>query len=53
MASAGEESELQRQEREAREKHAAETGGIPEPPRPIYGAKFYAVYAVGGRRKTS
>ena len=53
MASVGEESELQRQEREAREKHAAETGGIPEPPRPISEQSFmqYMQLVEEGRRR--
>ena len=50
MASAGEESELQRQEREAREKDAAETGGIPQPPRPITEQSFMQLVEEGRRR---
>ena len=53
MASVGEESELQRHEREAREKHAAETGGIPQPPRPITEQSFmqYMQLVEEGRRR--
>ena len=53
MAYVGEESEVQRQERELKEKQDADTGGIPQPPRPIMEQSFmqYMQMVEEGRRQ--